>query len=102
MLGTLKPISQGSTSRQQLKAVHPPMAMLVYCVKIGTYLRPIMALQAILVHSTAQGGTIHKFPVKQGERFLGCYLGTCKFSNNLAEATADLSGLDPSVNKSES
>ena len=78
------------------------MAMLVYCVKIGKCLHPIMALQAILVHSTAQGGTIHKFTAKQGERFLGCYLGTCKFSNNIAEATADLSSLEPSVKKSES
>ncbi|KZR75907.1 hypothetical protein [Prochlorococcus marinus] len=78
------------------------MAMLVYCVKIGKCLHPIMALQAILVHSTAQGGTIHKFTAKQGERFLGCYLGTCKFSNNIAEATADLASLEPSVKKSES
>ena len=78
------------------------MAILVYCVKMGKYLNPIMALQAILVHSTAQGGTIHKFPAKQGERFLGCYLGTCKFSNNIAEATADLATLEPSAKKSES
>ena len=78
------------------------MAILVYCVKMGKYLLPIMALQAILVHSTAQGGTIHKFTAKQGERFLGCYLGTCKFSNNLAEATADLATLEPSVKKSVS
>ena len=79
------------------------MAMLEYCVKIGKCLHPIMALQAILVHSTAQGGTIHKFTAKQGEgeRFLGCYLGTCKFSNNIAEATADLASLEPSVKKSE-
>ena len=78
------------------------MAILVYCVKTGKYLLPIMALQAILVYSTAQGGTIHKFPAKQGERFLGCYLGTCKFNNNIAEATADLASLEPSVKKSES
>ena len=78
------------------------MAMLVYCVKIGQCLHPIMALQAILVRSTAQGGTIHKFTAKQGERFLGCYLGTCKFSNNIADATADLASLEPPVQKSES
>ena len=62
----------------------------------------MMTLQAVLVHSTAQGGTIHKFPANQGERFLGCYLGTCKFSNNLAEARADLALLEPSRNTSQS
>ena len=89
----MNPVSQGSTSTYGNAGVLREDRQVLY---------PIMALQAILVHSTAQGGTIHKFTAKQGERFLGCYLGTCKFSNNIAEATADLATLEPSVKKSES
>ncbi|ABX08878.1 hypothetical protein [Prochlorococcus marinus] len=44
-----------------------------------------------LVISTPQGGTIHKYQLTGGKRsflrYLGCYLGTCKFCNNLEEAT---------------
>ncbi len=44
-----------------------------------------------LVVSTPQGGTIHKYQLTGGKtsflRYLGCYLGTCKFCNNLEEAT---------------
>ena len=43
-----------------------------------------------LVHSTPKGGTIHKYQLTGGKsefmRFLGCYLGTCKFCNNIDEA----------------
>ena len=44
-----------------------------------------------LVHATSQGGTIHKYELTGGKRsflrFLGCYLGTCKFCNDLEEAS---------------
>ncbi|MFL0748637.1 MAG: hypothetical protein AB8A32_00650 [Prochlorococcus sp.] len=56
----------------------------------------------MLVHSTPQGGTIHRFPTISGERYLGCYMGTCKFSNDLAEATAELALLEPSKSEHES
>ena len=44
-----------------------------------------------LVKSTPQGGTIHEYHLSGGKstfmRYLGCYLGTCKFCNNIEEAT---------------
>ncbi len=44
-----------------------------------------------LIKSTAQGGTIHEYHLSGGKstfmRYLGCYLGTCKFCNNIEEAT---------------
>ena len=44
-----------------------------------------------LVHATPQGGTIHKYELSGGKRsfmrFLGCYLGSCKFCNNIEEAS---------------
>ena len=44
-----------------------------------------------LVHATPQGGTIHKYQLSGGkqtfQRYLGCYLGSCKFCNNIDEAT---------------
>ncbi len=43
-----------------------------------------------LVSTTPQGGTIHKYELSGGKssflRYLGCYLGSCKFCNNLEEA----------------
>ena len=43
-----------------------------------------------LVTSTPQGGTIHKYELSGGKRsflrYLGCYLGSCKFCNDLDEA----------------
>ena len=43
-----------------------------------------------LVHSTPQGGTIHKYELTGGKRsfmrYLGCYLGSCKFCNDIEEA----------------
>tara|TARA_Y100001970_G_scaffold283338_1_gene398207 strand:+ start:740 stop:919 length:180 start_codon:yes stop_codon:yes gene_type:complete len=51
-----------------------------------------------LVHSTPQGGTIHKYELSGGKReflrFLGCYLGTCKFCNDIEEATDYLSKIE--------
>ncbi len=43
-----------------------------------------------LVTSTPQGATIHKYELSGGKRsflrYLGCYLGSCKFCNDLEEA----------------
>ncbi len=54
-----------------------------------------MSTEPVLIQFTPQGGTIHQFKVNAGERFLGCYLGTCKFSNNLDDALADLDRIQP-------
>ena len=44
-----------------------------------------------LIKSTSQGGTIHEYHLSGGKstfmRYLGCYLGTCKFCNDIEEAT---------------
>ena len=44
-----------------------------------------------LVLTTPNGGTVHTYPITGGkttfERYLGCYLGSCKFCNDLEEAT---------------
>ena len=49
-----------------------------------------MATLPELVHATPKGGTIHKYQLSGGKRefmrFLGCYLGTCKFCNDIDEA----------------
>ena len=43
-----------------------------------------------LVKATEQGGTIHKYHLTGGKssfmRYLGCYLGNCKFCNDIEEA----------------
>ena len=47
-----------------------------------------------LVHTTPVGGTIHKYDLPGGKsnftRFLSCYLGSCKFCNDMDEANAYL------------
>ena len=49
-----------------------------------------MARLPELVHATPQGSTIHKYELSGGKssfmRFLGCYLGSCKFCNDIEEA----------------
>ena len=44
-----------------------------------------------LIHATPQGGTIHKYNLSGGKRnflrYLGCYMGSCKFCNDVDEAT---------------
>ena len=44
-----------------------------------------------LIHATEEGGTIHTYNLSGGKRtfqkYLGCYLGTCKFCNNIEEAS---------------
>tara|TARA_B100000700_G_C14946384_1_gene809396 strand:- start:1102 stop:1284 length:183 start_codon:yes stop_codon:yes gene_type:complete len=49
-----------------------------------------------LVLSTPQGGTIHKYNLTGGKtnflRYLGCYMGSCKFCNDFEEATNYVKG----------
>ena len=49
-----------------------------------------MNTKPVLVSSTPGGGTIHTYPITGGkrtfERYLGCYLGSCKFCNDVEEA----------------
>ena len=58
----------------------------------------LMATLPTLVKATAQGGTIHKYQLTGGKtsfmRYLGCYLGTCKFCNDIEEATEFVSSIE--------
>tara|TARA_Y100001968_G_scaffold320416_1_gene353314 strand:- start:106 stop:297 length:192 start_codon:yes stop_codon:yes gene_type:complete len=51
-----------------------------------------------LVKATQKGGTIHEYQLSGGKtsfmRYLGCYLGTCKFCNNIEEATEFVSSIE--------
>ena len=51
-----------------------------------------------LVKATPQGGTIHKYHLTGGKtsfmRYLGCYLGTCKFCNDIEEASEFVSSIE--------
>ena len=44
-----------------------------------------------LVFSSPDGGTIHRYELAGGKRvflrFISCYLGNCRFYNNLEEAS---------------
>jgi|TARA_R100001443_G_scaffold65892_1_gene75090 hypothetical protein len=44
-----------------------------------------------LMSTTSLGGTIHKYAIPGGkhsfERYLACFLGSCKFCSGYAEAT---------------
>ena len=44
-----------------------------------------------LIHATPQGGTIHSYQLTGGKRafkrYLGCYLGACKFCDDMEEAS---------------
>lgn len=55
-------------------------------------LEPEMPTKPKLIRTTESGGTIHTYPLTGGqttfERYLGCYLGSCKFCNDIEEATA--------------
>ncbi len=57
-----------------------------------------MAALPQLVKATPQGGTIHKYQLTGGKtsfmRYLGCYLGTCKFCNDMEEATDFLESIE--------
>ena len=58
----------------------------------------LMATLPQLVKSTPQGGTIHKYQLSGGKtsfmRYLGCYLGTCKFCNDINEASEFVSSIE--------
>tara|TARA_B100000700_G_scaffold302842_1_gene373694 strand:+ start:1011 stop:1250 length:240 start_codon:yes stop_codon:yes gene_type:complete len=58
--------------------------------KLGEIILVMTALPQ-LVKATPQGGTIHKYQLTGGKtsfmRYLGCYLGTCKFCNDIEEAS---------------
>ncbi len=58
-----------------------------------------MASLPKLVHSSPQGGTIHKYELSGGKtsflRYLGCYLGSCKFCNDLEEANEYINSCQP-------
>ena len=53
-----------------------------------------------LVKATPQGGTIHEYHLSGGKtsfmRYLGCYLGTCKFCNDIEEASEFVSSIEVS------
>ena len=57
-----------------------------------------MASLPQLVKATEQGGTIHKYQLSGGKtsfmRYLGCYLGTCKFCNDIEEASEFVSSIE--------
>ena len=58
----------------------------------------LMANLPQLVKATPQGGTIHKYQLSGGKtsfmRYLGCYLGTCKFCNDMNEASEFVSSIE--------
>ncbi len=51
-----------------------------------------------LVLATPQGATIHKYQLTGGKRsfmrYLGCYLGSCKFCNDIDEATDYITAIE--------
>ena len=44
-----------------------------------------------LILTTPRGGTVHTYPLTGGKktfvRYLSCYVGSCKFCNDIEEAT---------------
>ena len=48
-----------------------------------------------LVYTSVNGGTVHTYPITGGkttfDRYLSCYIGSCRFCNNLEEAKKHLS-----------
>ena len=52
-----------------------------------------------LVLTTPQGGTVHTYPLSGGKktfvRDLSCYIGVCKFCNDIDEAKKHLSTIEP-------
>ena len=61
-------------------------------------LNRLMATLPQLIKATPQGGTIHKYQISGGKtsfmRYLGCYLGTCKFCNDIEEASEFVSSIE--------
>ena len=58
----------------------------------------LMATSPQHVKATPQGGTIHEYQLSGGKtsfmRYLGCYLGTCKFCNDINEASEFVSSIE--------
>jgi hypothetical protein len=52
-----------------------------------------------LVYTSINGGTVHTYPLTGGkttfERYLSCYIGSCKFFNNIEEAKKHLIDIEP-------
>nr|WP_072013280.1 MULTISPECIES: hypothetical protein [Prochlorococcus] len=52
-----------------------------------------------LVFTSTHGATIHKYQLTGGKRsfmrYLGCYLGSCKFFNELDDATTYIESTKP-------
>ncbi len=52
-----------------------------------------------LVYTTEKGGTVHTYQLTGGKsnfnRYLSCYLGSCKFNNDLQEAAQHLDTIEP-------
>jgi len=54
-----------------------------------------------LILTTPSGGTVHTYPLTGGKstfvRYLSCYVGSCKFCNDMDEAKNHLSKLEPAI-----
>ena len=52
-----------------------------------------------LLLTTPRGGTVHTYPLTGGKktfvRYLSCYIGICKFCNDIDEANKHLSTIEP-------
>ena len=50
-----------------------------------------------LIYAAPEGGTIHKYEIVGGKRkfirFIGCYLGSCKFYKKIDEASKYIKNL---------
>ena len=57
----------------------------------------------VLVFSSPEGGTIHKYELSGGKkefmRFISCYLGKCKFYENIEDAEKHLNQVRPYLKK---
>ena len=78
--------------------VNLPIAIKQYQKQIMKKVNMLMATLPQLVKATPQGGTIHKYQLSGGKtsfmRYLGCYLGTCKFCNDIEEASEFVSSIE--------
>ena len=52
-----------------------------------------------LVYTSVNGGTVHTYPISGGkttfERYLSCYIGSCRFCKDLEEAKEHLTEVEP-------
>jgi len=58
-----------------------------------------MTTKPELLLTTPRGGTVHTYPLTGGKktfvRYLSCYIGVCKFCNDIDEAKKHLSTVEP-------